>query len=179
MEKISNLYIWHPKFKRTSKYYNNGETETYYLGTTSSPKQFCIYNKGAEIKAKNTSLLIKEEVPAYSTTRVEARIRDRIPLKKLSSIHNPFKKLGVSKYGSPHPTSWEFNLFLKLSNECGSQEALLSLPEAVRKKYRLLLSQKTPSWWEHKSIWAQAPQLFKNLTIQPSAYKLNMFSCTE
>lgn len=176
-EEISDFNFWYPNIEKTSGHYNKGKTETYYLGVKSSSKQFCIYDKGAEIKSKNVGALIKKEIPPYPVTRVEARILKRIPLNNLASTPNPFSKLGVSKYGSPNPSDCQFNLFLKACSAFGAQDVLLSLPEHIRKEYRKRLSEKTPSWWNHESIWAQSPQLFENLISPPTNFSLSMFGC--
>jgi len=178
-EKISDFFFWYPKYKKTSIFFNASNIETYYLGVKSSPKEICIYDKTTQVKKMNKALVVNEDVPTKPITRVEVRIRSGSGpfLYEIIDTPNPFLKLGVSKYANQKEGDWSFNLFLKTCNLCGAQEALISLPEYIRKKYKKLLSEKTPTWWDAEKIWSDWPCHVNELLATPSLHSLGMFSC--
>ena len=168
---IDNLLIWMPSIRKTSGYYKDGKTETYYLGPKASPRLICIYDKVAEIKARNSKKLIKTEVPDHPITRIELRLKTRPPAKALPGIPNLFKKIGISNIGAHMSDDHAFRMFIKASRAEGAQNVLLDLPEELRKKYRKRLATGSPQWWDTDNIWTQWPNV-ANAIINPPACEL-------
>jgi len=168
-EEIAKLLIFHPGILKTSDYYKSGRTETLYLGSKTSPKLICVYDKIAEIKRSNSHTIIKTEVPKDPITRIEARLRKRVPIKDLAEVPNMFEKLCISSYQSIPYLDEKFELFLMASQASNGQNVLLALSESTRKKYRKYLKNYPAKWWKPDDIWQQWPNVI-DLLLNPPIY---------
>jgi len=166
---IDDLLLWHPLFSKTSAYYKGGQIQTYYLGTPFSPRQFCLYDKVAETKRKNSKLFIPDVLPPSPTTRLEVRIRSNSFVSELLDIGNPFEQLKVGSFGYPFtPANWKVTLFLEACRSRGTQDALLMLPESTRKKFRKIIESSQCAWWSPAKVWKDWPELYKKIA-EPKA----------
>jgi len=169
-EELSKLLISHPGISITSGHYKSGCTETIYFGSKSSPKLVCVYNKVAEIKHKNSQLIFKKPIPDHPVTRIEARFRDRVPIKDLAEIPNLFKKLRISSFQSIPILDDLTKMFLMASQGTNAQNALLWLSESNRKKYKKLLDTYNAKWWKPDEIWQQWPAVIDSLLNPPKSH---------
>lgn len=171
---IEKLLLWHAGYSKTSAHYKSGQIETYYLGSTTSPKQLCFYDKVAETKRRNKKRLIPEPLPPSPTTRFEVRIKDDQFLHELANVANPFQCLKVGSFDYPaFPNDEKFALFLEACRSRGAQDALLMLSESTRKKFRKALEESGCAWWDPTKVWEGWPVLFKHITGPGSKPQVN------
>jgi hypothetical protein len=173
---IDDLLLSHPNFSKSSGFYGCGCTETYYIGTSKSPRRFCFYDKLAETKRNNLTQLVKEPLPEVPMTRIEVRLGQDPYVAELASLENPFVSLQVASYNNDSAYGNEaFQMFLDSCRWRGAQDALLRLSPRTRKKFRQRLAEGSSDWWRPAELWAQWPEVFRNITNpgKPS-YSLNV-----
>lgn len=157
---IDDMFISIPRFHIEQSIVTNGATR--YIGSRTSGRCFCIYDKRAEIVASNRKMpsLIREEVPPHPRTRFEARLRPRLRLCDLEEIKNPFRDVVVS--GAPDPKSLPPKLrplcamVIKLARHEGLNAALSQLPKRERAQIRHAIEHAAGCpWWDPEKIWTQ------------------------
>lgn len=170
-EEIHKLLFYHSGIGKTSGYYKSGDTQTCYLGSKSSPKHICLYDKVAEIKRKNAKQpIVKAPVPDHPITRIEARLKDSFPVKNLASIPNLLEKLGIASFQSFPDFDEKFKLFLMASQATNGQNALLTLSESTRKTYRKYVETYSAKWWKPDEIWQQWPSVIDSFLNPPQSH---------
>jgi len=175
-EEINKLLISHPGIAVTSGHYKSGRTETLYLGSKSSPKRICVYDKVAELKRKNTKqLIVKTPIPDHPVTRIEARLKDSVPVKDLATVPSLFEKRGIVSFQSLPDFDEKFKLFLMASQATNGQNVLLALEEPTRKKYRKYLKTYSAKWWKPDEIWQQWPVVIDSLLNPPKSHYKPLF----
>jgi hypothetical protein len=168
-EDLSKLLIYHPGISITSDHYKSGCIETLYFGSKSSQKLICVYDKVADIKHKNSQLIFKIPMPDYPVTRIEARLRKRVPVKDLAELPNLFKKLCISSFHNFPKLDDLFTMFLMASQGSNAQNALLALKEPARKKHQKYLDTYSAKWWKPDEIWQQWPAVIDSLLNPPKS----------
>jgi replication initiation factor len=170
-EEINKLLISHTGIAVTSGHYKSGRIETLYLGSKSSPKRICVYDKVAEIKRKNAKqLIVKVLVPDHPITRIEARLKNSVPVKNIATVPNLFEKLDIACFQSFPDFDEKFKLFLMASRGTNGQNALLELSESTRKTYRKYLKSYKAKWWKPDEIWKQWPSVIDSLLNPPQSH---------
>jgi len=164
---IEDLLVWNTTARRTRIYTTeHGRLETYYLGSTSSPRHYVIYDKRAEMEKKG----IDTYLPDGPIVRIEARLRPSVYWCDMSELTNPFAKLNVASYASIGASDAETHLFLDSCRLRGPQAALKRVKEsdtALWSKYSKRLEQHVSPWWDPEHIWEQYPHLIRELTYPP------------
>ncbi len=128
-----------------------GRTETIYLGSRKSPKQWRVYDKRREIAANGG------HPPAHELTRVERVIRTGVPLKNLAGLKNPFLDIAACDLSAACPLvpPHVWRMFQDSCRYRGLNSALAPLPKAERQKYRQALSAAKHPWWKPELFWEQ------------------------
>ncbi len=140
-------------YKPRAKHYSHAQGHTtFYVGSSSSPLGFAIYNKSEQAKATGQ--------PGYSLAsiyRFEARLR-RIPWKFYELPHtlsNPFDRLilidRAAAAGLSHDPAWQSFLQACVIQHVGP--ALVGLKESQRRKYRKMLLSARAKWWLPPKSW--------------------------
>ena len=160
---IDQLLVYSKKKQWSRVYSKSGKT--LYLGDDGSEAQFCIYDKAAEIKAKNLKKCqqLKETVPTKPITRIEARLNPKRRLKDLPNRPNPFADLVVIGYPPKSLASPLAQLTLRLARYEGLDSVIKSLPSPEREQIKALLKPYHAFWWKPDAIWAQLPALLAQL----------------
>ncbi len=138
---------------------------TLYLGTEESSCCLCIYDKAAEMKAKNKKKCtdLKEAIPTTAVTRIELRLKPKTSLFQLLEMANPFADLVVLAYPSEVLANPLASQTLRLARHEGMDAALKGLPTAERKKMRAILKPIEVAWWDPKAVWEQVPGVLATL----------------
>ena len=79
---ISALSVCFSNIRKTGAYWNSGQLETYYLGTTKNCNRVCIYNRLAKMQS-----LLKNSITGKAETRIEFRLKFNCFLDQLSNKH--------------------------------------------------------------------------------------------
>lgn len=172
---IDKLCFRYPSMQLSKAFYRKGginnythDIESYYLGGDSGKRQFCVYDKAQQIKAHNAKYpLVKKAIPNHPITRIEVKNRERLPMMSLTAIPNQFEKLGVYSFHKLPNSDWKFNLFVKAVRSEGMQNALLGLPEDVRKKYLKWSELAKPTYWKPDEHWKYWPCVVEEI-IHPA-----------
>lgn len=129
--------------------------ETHAIGKTGGARHVAIYDRVAKIKEANMKLIVKDPVPGVATTRIEFRLRPKIPTPEVIDLPNPFSKLKVQELALlPSESKDEkYRLFMQVCQDRGAQHALLMLDESTRKGFKKRLEQAASPWWEPSKIW--------------------------
>lgn len=168
---MNRILAWKAKVQKTSSYSLGASIQTYYLGSKTSAKQICIYDKVAEIKGANAALLCgKKQVPSFPLTRIEARYYEEWPLNQLYSLPNQFA--GMSLVAAPAgELDGYFEMFVLACRAEGPQLALALIKSPkVKKDFKARLKKGRPHWWNPESTWdgwAAATQLVLQKQIPP------------
>jgi len=113
------------------------------------------------------------DVPKHPITRVEARLKDGIPVNALASIPNLFGNLHIYSFKNLPVLDEQFKCFLMASQSQGGQNALLALTKPTRKKYKKYIDTYAAKWWQPHAIWQQWPSVIDSLLNPPvSHFKL-------
>jgi len=169
---LQRLLVYYPNIKISQPILNNGDWETYYLGRRDSNLHFCIYDKVKETKAWNNSHYYhKKTLPEAPTVRIEAVLRDN-HAGSLQTLGNPFNKLSISHFPKALNTADYpyLKVFLRLASHEGAHNALLTIPEADRKRFKALLVKSACAWWKPVELWDQWPALLMGLTNPPQSH---------
>ena len=165
---VGDLFFQYPGLAVSKNHLKSGSIQTAYLGDDNSVNQFVVYDKGAEIKAKNGKLgkAYKKEVPSCPLTRIEWRFRPKkiCTFKTLlSSTENVFEKLNLGMLTSlpkmpKTDTEGLVKLVVELSKYQGLQQALFCVPKYRRKELMdtIMKSCKT-TWWKPEELWKTLP----------------------
>lgn len=160
---LDSLLVYSQKKQWTEQRSKSGRT--IYLGDNGSAVQFCIYDKAAEIKAKNKKKCsdLKDALPKSAITRIEARIKPKMKLKDLVHQRNPFADLVVAAYPPKALATPLAQQTLRLARHVGLDAALKGLPTAEREEVKALLKPFHHAWWAPQKVWAQLPLLLADL----------------
>jgi len=158
MAAIDSLLFWHPGIAKTQAYWKSGKTETIYLGSATSPKQICVYDKVAEIRHHNAKTWVHVALPSTHHPGRGAD-KDPTPCNKWQATPNPFALLHVASLAAftGKEEDLMFRLFLKQPGYERSGD-LLSLSEAHRKRFRRRLEMDWSSV-DPTTIWSQWPSV--------------------
>lgn len=176
---IDELLFYHPKMTKTGHFLKSGAVETVYIGSQDSLKQFCIYDKAAEIHRKNQQKKVewlKEPAPKKPVTRIEARIypKGEMTFNSLLSFQNPFEKLRVSALKSlstQYENDFIWKLFIDSCRFRTMQAALLRLPKNERAKYQCRIKEAGfVGWWKPNNVWEQLPKVVQRITSPSKAW---------
>jgi hypothetical protein len=158
--KIDDIFIGVPRFHIEQSIVAKGTTR--YIGSLTSGRYFCIYDKQVEIIESNRRRPphIREEVPPHSRTRFEARLRPRLKLRDLEELKNPFAGVAVS--GAPDPKLLPPKLrslcalTIQLARHQGMNGAISYLPKRERAQIRHAIEHAAGCpWWDPEKIWTQ------------------------
>jgi len=142
---------------------SNSETETVYLDKPKATKSLkIIYNKLQEQKDTDAEFTYN----GVSHTRVEYNHQGG-PLKKIESIHNPFKKMKII-----HPIKkpddiegWLWKLFLNSCRETGLENSLGLLPKQIADQFKNVLDHAAEDTWKPEKLWENWPQYIQKSGI--------------
>ncbi|MEO5330009.1 MAG: replication initiation factor domain-containing protein [Magnetococcus sp. THC-1_WYH] len=170
--KIDELLFYYPQMTKTGHFLKKGAVETVYIGSQDSLKQFCIYDKAAEMHRKNQQKKVewlKEPAPKKPITRIEARIspKGEMTLISLLSFPNPFKKLRISAIkvlSTQYEDDFVWKLFIDSCRFRTMQAALMLIPKNERAKYQGRIKDAGfVGWWKPDDVWDQLPQVVKKI----------------
>ena len=168
---IDEMLLYYPGVQYSTVITKSGKTTQ--LGTTDSPNEYVIYDKVAEIKAKNRKKVeaLREPFPGHPVTRIEARLRPkaRTSLADLHHVPNPFKKLVVAAYIGCEYRDDDWKNFLARCRYEGLQGALLAQSKRRRKLYLQRLKQQQADWWDADNVWAGLGRVLEQIADPPSA----------
>lgn len=162
---VGELICHWPGMRHSRQFFASGELvegvyalptlETYAIGKTGGVRHVAIYDRVAKIKEANTKLIVKDAVPEVATTRIEFRLRPKIPTPEVIELPNPFSELKVQEFALlPFESKDErYRLFLRVCQVDGAQNALLMLDESTRKVFKKRLEQAASPWWAPGNIW--------------------------
>jgi len=161
-----DLLFHYPKSTITDVRSKTGRTE--YIGGSKSPTSWCIYDKIAEIEAKNKkkAMALKKDIPKFQLTRFELRLK---PVQRhildLVNLNNPFAKLIVSAYTNfSSNKDVEWNLFLDSCRLRGAQAALFKIKgSSYFEEFKSRLDAGLVDWWKPGVIWSQLPEVIENI----------------
>ncbi len=138
---------------------------TLYLGTEESFGRWCVYDKAAEMKGKNKKKCaeLKESIPTTPVTRIELRLKPKMPLSHVSALTNPFADLVIVAYPAEALANPLASQTLRLARHEGMDAALKGLPTAERKKMRAILKPIQVNWWDPQAVWEQVPGVLESL----------------
>ncbi|MBF0098810.1 MAG: hypothetical protein HQM04_18185 [Magnetococcales bacterium] len=185
---IDELLFYHPQMTKTGHFLKSGLVETVYIGSQDSLKQFCIYDKAAEVRRKNqlkTMEHLKEPVPKKSVTRIEARIspKEKMTFENLLSFPNPFIKLRISAMkvlSTQCEDDFVWKLFIDSCRFRTMQAALLLLPKNERAKYQNRINEAGfVGWWQPDTIWKQLPRVVNKIRNQGKTQHKNFKLATK
>ncbi len=180
----NRLFFHYPGISVSYNHLKSGGIQAAYLGTNEGVNQFVIYDKVAEVKAKNskTPELYKTEVPKYETTRIEWRYRPKeiCLFNQLYQGKNGFAKLNLSMMtGQPKALVTDIDGFVNqvftLSSYVGLQQALLTLPKHRRKEVRnIILKLGLTKWWKPLELWETMPEAIEDIVNpKPNKFVVN------
>lgn len=162
---IGELILHWPGMRHSKQFFASGELlegvyalpalETYAIGKTGGERHVAIYDRVAKIKKANMELIVKDPVPEMATTRIEFRLRPKIPTPEVANLKNPFSELKVQELALLPSNSKDekYRLFQRLCQVDGAQNALLMLDESTKKVFKKRLEQATSPWWKPGDIW--------------------------
>lgn len=133
--------------------------KTLYLGSEDSECATAIYDKRAELKAKNKKKpkALKNLPDKWATTRIEQRLRPKVGLTvaQVPTLPNPFQSLIVSGYAGLSTKDEVWSLFL---DSVRLRTAPSALQRIKNKRMRAVLAKRfsdaTATWWNPEKIWA-------------------------
>jgi hypothetical protein len=138
------------------------------LGSKGSAKQFVVYDKIAQIKAKNKMKApwAQQPVPKFPMTRIELRLHPKgLRLTEEPSLPNPFAALSVSSWANLGWDSDLWRMFLMAAREVGTTLPLHAIKNrTVRAQFRQRLKLGNEGWWNPEVAWSRVPQLIADLT---------------
>lgn len=163
--RIADLSLHVPKVSVTRQVSKSGRSN--YVGSCGSARSFCCYDKRAEIVAHNRRLphSLRQPVPGFELTRIEARLRPRVPIHCLPQLSNAFSGLTVSMIPEPKKVAWDIQLALRLSNFVGINGTLPALPASKRKELMALLEAGRLACWDPEVIWRRYIALASELCV--------------
>lgn len=166
---IDQLYFYASKISYSNVLTKSGKTIK--LGGDSSPSQFCLYDKIAEIKAKNNkkNKSAKQKVPSIEVTRIEFRSRQKkTRLKDYYKLSNPFLRLNVWKFPSSEwCTSSLGKLILRVAKYEGLQSVLLTIKKSERVSFESSIKSFLCEFWKPNEVWKNLPNVISDI-IEPS-----------
>lgn len=132
--------------------------KTLYLGSEDSECGTVIYDKRAELKAKNKKKpkAIKSLPDTWATTRIEQRLRPKTSLAvaAVTSLANPFQSLVVSGYAGLAGKNEVWSMFLDSVRLRTAPAALQRIKNArMRAEYAKRFGEATAAWWHPEEIW--------------------------
>ena len=149
----SELIIFAGGFGKFGTVNNNhsGEIETLYFGHSEGNRSLCIYDKQAEQREKYGNHILP-------TTRIEARLRRRMPPIELRSLHSPFNIVHITDGqdlpdSTRLPTDIRFILAYIQRHGTGLTLRVFDRPSERRQWRRRLLELSEAEWWDHDAIW--------------------------
>ena len=168
---VDLLYFYCKNASLTNVLTKSGKTIK--LGGDSSPSQFCLYNKVAEIIAKNgkKDKKLKDVVPPYDISRIELRLREKkMRLEDYMVCQNPFTRLSVWKFPKKAWSELSLNkLILKVAKYEGLQTALLLVKRSERRAFEKCAKPFLCEFWKPDDIWKELPNVIGGI-LDPSAY---------
>ena len=171
-----------PKMRRSKSFYNGKKTirESYYIGGDNSKRQFCIYDKVAEIKNNNSGKLIKTPIPNHPVTRIEVRNKYRIPMTELINVDNQFLKLEIYFLNKIQKSNLEFDFFLDSVRLRGLISALYKIESPYeRKKYIAQMESAKNKYWKPEKHWESWVDVVNEIyhPVNPKISHLLMHKC--
>ena len=168
---VDRLYFYRKGISYSNVITKSGRTIK--LGDDNSERQFCIYDKIAEIKHKNSKKTkkIKEVIPPFDVVRIEYRARlKKARFETLYAELNPFSKLSVWKFPAEAWSKSSLNkLILKLAKYEGLQSPLLLVKKTEKKQFEECSKSFLCEFWKPDEIWAGLPDVIGEI-LDPSAY---------
>lgn len=155
---IAGLHITDVTFyaaKLRTEQVHNSNGVTHYIGGTSSDRYFAIYDKRAEIIAKNKILPdhVQKPVPTQPVTRVEVRLRPNCLLSFLPKVRNGFEPLWLSNLTYTGSKGWQYSLAFELARFIGMTAVLSKLPQSERDRVMWLLQKFPCHFWDSDLLW--------------------------
>jgi len=164
---INELIFFRPKVSKTNVFTKHGYIETCYLGDKYSNRQTCLYDKAAHHKYKKNAF-INEEKPRIPITRIEVRIKYKIPLLEIARLNNPFSDLYID-YLDKNIFSGESTLFFQYFKDAcrylGPHAVIEKLKKYDYEEYKLFLKKIKESdipWWKPDEMWDSWEEIFLN-----------------
>lgn len=141
---------------------DKGKTTSFYIGSRRSDLHFCIYDRS---ELPNAAV-----PPDTAITRVEARIKPRLPLSGLRGIENPFNRLTIinsitNNQLNQFPT--RYRLFWGAIQFNGLQGAgsLITRYETRRDYLAFIEEELSPDWYDPLSLWCSYPRALRRLNL--------------
>lgn len=160
---IDDILVWKPGVSKTSLYSKSKRTTSYTLGSKTSPKQICCYDKYEQIRYQNSKSTLKQALPQLPTTRIEGRFQNRYPFQKLHEIDNLFAGLKVFDLNRIEIQDEKFWLFTQACHGNGTHKVFKGLSDKTQKEYKAILSAAQAKWWRPDYLWQQWPKLCETL----------------
>lgn len=172
---LSRLLFTQPMIRATSAHWKNGRTQTLYMGDETSPRRFCIYDKTAhlmQLKSKTVAPPIGAGLTNHPITRIEVRLKKRIPMSALAKLENPFAQLEVARPSSIYPKDDTWAMFLKAAQIIGAQTMLVGLSEATQKHFKERLKAGQAPWWKPHKLWKDWPAAANTILYPIASFSL-------